>query len=111
MWNGKTLALAVAMISLGCHHAPVESQAPCGCETAGCVAVQAKEKTSSWQFRCRTDQKGYISPPRCSLLDWLTHSESAPPTCSGPVSRTVLIKHRVETETPTWKCEPVTSTP
>src|SRR5262245_61777075 len=98
---GATYWVAAALVmtagAFGRRPAP-----PAGC--AVCVPVPATQKKTTWVNSCRTDLQCYRRAA-CPLRDWLFHSSTDCPTCSQPISRTVLIKRRVVTECPAWKCE------
>ena len=96
--SAAALLFVMLVSALGCRSAH-----PADC--ADCVPVPTTEKTSTWVYGSNTEPKCYLRPAS-PLCDWLCHSESDGPTCSPPVPRTVLIKRRVETESPAWKCEP-----
>ena len=97
VWLAASFATALAMM-FGCRSLHPST----GCCEDGCIAVPTTEKKSTWVYDCQTEPKCYLRPAH-SLCD-----EGEPPTC-GQAPRTVVIKRRVTTEVPAWKCEPASA--
>ena len=95
---GPIALLLATLASQGCHTCPFGWTK--SCEGGRCVPVQKLETQSTWAFSERREMKCYLKPS-----SW--HPDSCDgPTCSDPVPRTILVRKRVKTEEPVWKCEP-----